>query len=380
MRWLFVAALCVGCAAGSGDSAFAHLEFEPLSPWAARLHARTSAASERALTLMPAHAGPFVLSGDATSVTICGLEPGTEYTVSASVVGAQQSTRDEVRGSTPAARKLRVLFDAAHGQTAGNADWVIDDDATPDPAEPDEETDWKGSYSSWAYDLHDTGRYEIESIRSGTLTYATGGAFDLAEFDVLVLPEPNNWGDLGERRDVDKGEAERAAVVAFVKAGGGLVMLADHRRSDRDNDGVDSIPVLNALLDELACGLTFNEVDEYESSSVFGDSPVVTGPFHRLARVSLYNGTTLTIDPALGALAVAYLPKVTDPSAEIARNWVMGATCEAGLGRVFAYGDSSIANDGTGRVVDPTKNAWGDFERSHRRMLLNATEWTACVY
>lgn len=375
-----LAALCFGCAADPVvDDAFAHVAVEVLSPWSARLHAATHEPSERTLELSPGDHRPIVLRGDETSRVVFELEPDTEYVLSVTATFADGNVTRQARATTAVGRKKRVLFDAAHGQTAGNADWRIDDDnGRPRPAEPSSEADWTGSYSAWGYDLHRTGRYEVASLRSGTLTYGDGGDFDLAAFDVLVLPEPNNWGDLGRRTDVAKGRAERDAIVAFVQAGGGLVMLADHVRSDRDNDGVESIDVLNALLSELACGMTFNSVTLYDHTRVFGDSPVVVGPFGRLEYVSLFEGTTLTLAAHTSAQAVALRSGVTDPTTSIARSMVLGATCQAQAGRIFAYGDSSIANDGTG---GPDKrNAWTEDWKSHRRMLLNATEWTARVY
>lgn len=379
---VFVSLGCAGgpveADAGPQDDVFARLEVELLSPWSARVHVATHSPSERTLELTPGDHRPIVLRGDETSRVVFNLEPGTEYVLSVTAALDEGSVSRQVRATTAAASKKRVLFDAAHGQTAANADWRIDDDnGAPRPADPSSESDWTGSYSAWGYELHRTGRYEVASLRSGALTYGTGDDFDLADFDVLVLPEPNNWGDMGRRTNVEKGRAEREAILAFVRAGGGLVMLADHVRSDRDNDGVESIDVLNALLSELACGMSFNSVDLYEHTRVFGGSPVVVGPFGRLENVSVYNGTSMTVARGSSAEAAVFRAGVTDPTSNMAHNMVLGATCTAEAGRIFAYGDSSIANDGTGG--DP-RNAWTEDWKSHRRMLLNATEWTARVY
>src|SRR5436305_5798340 len=59
-------------------------------------------------------------------------------------------------------RQYAVLFDASHGETSGNADWVISA-SRPDPlgeqASPRAETDWTGAISAWGVALQRTGRY-----------------------------------------------------------------------------------------------------------------------------------------------------------------------------------------------------------------------------
>ena len=93
--------------------------------------------------------------------------------------------------------------------------------------------------------------------------------------------------------------------------------------------------------------------------------------------VSVYNGTSMTVARGSSAEAAVFRPGVTDTTSNMAHSMVLGATCTAEAGRIFAYGDSSIANDGTG---GDNRNAWTEDWKSHRRMLLNATEWTARVY
>src|SRR5690349_6119651 len=52
-----------------------------------------------------------------------------------------------------------ILFDNAHAESAGNADWVISG-AQPDPlkenAHPVKETDWTGGLSAWGVALQKT--------------------------------------------------------------------------------------------------------------------------------------------------------------------------------------------------------------------------------
>jgi hypothetical protein len=108
-----------------------------------------------------------------------------------------------------------VLFDAAHAETAGNADWVVST-SQPDPIrenpDPRDEQDWTGGISAWGVALQKSGSYTVRTNPTGTaLTYGGDGTLDLSHFEALVLPEPNSSLSAGER----------TAVVRFVQAGGG---------------------------------------------------------------------------------------------------------------------------------------------------------------
>ncbi|MDT7843201.1 hydrolase, partial [Streptomyces justiciae] len=78
----------------------------------------------------------------------------------------------------------RILFDNAHAETAGNADWIIST-SQPEPlgedSSPSSETDWTGAISSWGVALQKTGDYSLKTLPSGSsLTYGGSGAQDLA--------------------------------------------------------------------------------------------------------------------------------------------------------------------------------------------------------
>ncbi len=75
-----------------------------------------------------------------------------------------------------AATTHRILFDNAHAETAGNADWIIST-SQPDPlgqdSSPSAETDWTGALSSWGVALQKTGSYSLKTLPSGSsLSYA----------------------------------------------------------------------------------------------------------------------------------------------------------------------------------------------------------------
>ncbi|MDO5734535.1 MAG: hypothetical protein Q4P08_05350 [Eubacteriales bacterium] len=104
-----------------------------------------------------------------------------------------------------------VLFDQAHGQTAGNADWVIN-----------------GAFSDFADSLIDSG-FEIaaqpELIRPELLSNC----------DIYIIPEPN----------IPFKAAEQAALLDYVEGGGILFIIADHYNADRNFNRWDATEIFN---------------------------------------------------------------------------------------------------------------------------------------
>ena len=276
-----------------------------------------------------------------------------------------------------ATAKHRVLFDDAHAETAGNADWIIST-AMPDPtvqnANPSAETDWTGAISSWGVALQKTGDYSLQT-NTKTITYGdTSNAQDLSNFDELVLPEPNTLLTT----------AEKTAVMKFVQNGGGLFLIVDHTGSDRNNDGYDSPAIANDLM-------TNNSVD---SSDPFGLSvdllniasgfpkaisdssdPVINGPFGTVTGGAIYNGTTVTLHTADNANAkgLLYVAGATSGGSTGA----FFATSTFGSGRVAIWGDSSDIDDGTGESGNTLYDGWNDANATDAALGLNATAWLA---
>ena len=168
--------------------------------------------------------------------------------------------------SAGAAPPNKVLFDATKAQMAGNADWVIDADTHnvgtgstglmvvgsgsdsnpqryPTPAQSGimastAETYWNGALSSWAVSLVKHGM-TVETLSIGArITYGDStNPQDLSNYGIYIIDEPN----------ILFTSAEKAAIVRFVQNGGGLFLVGDHTGSDRNNDGEDSVVVLNDL-------------------------------------------------------------------------------------------------------------------------------------
>src|SRR4051812_39091679 len=136
------------------------------------------------------------------------------------------------------AQQKSVLFDANHAQTAGNADWTLDEDScgtaqrypTPDQSgitSSTAETYWNGGHSAFGVDLVKKG-FHVESLPVGArISYNdTTNAQDLKNYNVFVIPEPN----------IRFTTAEVTAIRSFVQNGGGLLMISDHAGADRNSD------------------------------------------------------------------------------------------------------------------------------------------------
>ena len=269
-----------------------------------------------------------------------------------------------------------VLFDNFHAETAGNADWVISS-SQPDPlrenANPQQERDWTGGISAWGVALQKTGRYTLKTNTS-SLTYGiASNPLDLSRFNVLVLPEPNKLLSSGEKQ----------AVIQFVQRGGGLFMVADHDRSDRNNDGADSLRVLNDLIANNGLvknpfGITFDVLNlgsENPNNDAPAADPLLQGPFGSAKSSIIRNGTTETLDTtanpaARGVIFRSGFDNQGSKGAFVSRS-------SYGKGRIVAIGDSSAFDDGTCGGADICYNGWDDRAGSNAALFLNATEWLA---
>ncbi|MHB9848611.1 hydrolase [Streptomyces krungchingensis] len=284
----------------------------------------------------------------------------------------------QTAGAAPAqaATPHRVLFDNAHAETAGNADWIVST-SQPDPlgqdSSPSAETDWNGALSSWGVALQKTGDYSLKTLPSGaSLTYGGSAATDLKNFDELVLPEPNTPFTT----------AEKTAIMTFVKNGGGLFMVSDHTGADRNNDGYDAVEIFNDLM-------TTNSVDNtdpfgfsVDSLSIGSDHPsavadstnaVLHGSFGTVTKSLIASGTTATLKPADNPAVEGLLYR----TGYSGNTGAFFATSTFGSGRVAFWGDSSPIDDGTGQSGNTLYDGWNDSGATNAALALNATEWLA---
>jgi len=274
----------------------------------------------------------------------------------------------------------RFLFDATKAETAGNADWVLDADTSPQryptPAQSNitattSETFWRGGLSAWGIALVKLG-HTVETLPSGTaITYGGTGAQDLKNYDVYVIDEPN----------IRFTAAEKTAILNFVKNGGGLFMIADHTVSDRNNDGWDSPAIWNDLMttntvkaNPFGISITLNNFSETTSNRLSATTnPILNGSQGTVTQLKYSAGASMTINTTANATAQGLIWRGS--SAQGTSN-IMCATATFGTGRVVVIGDSSPADDGTGATGDTLYPGWTELA-SHSRLHMNASLWLA---
>lgn len=274
----------------------------------------------------------------------------------------------------------KFLFDAKKAETAGNADWVLDADTSPQrfptPLQSNItattlESYWRGGLSSWGIALVKLG-HTVETLpSSATITYGGTGAQDLKNYDVYVVDEPN----------IRYTTAEKTALINFVKNGGGLFMISDHTVSDRNNDGWDSPAIWNDLMstnsvqtNPFGFSITLNNISETTSNRLSATTnPILNGSQGTVTQLKYSNGATITTNTTANPTVQGLIWRGS--SSQGSSN-VMCATATYGTGRVVVIGDSSPADDGTGASGDTLYPGWTELA-SHSRLHLNASLWLA---
>lgn len=293
---------------------------------------------------------------------------------------------------------IKILFDATKAQMAGNADWVIDADLNnlgvgsggtmvtgqgneanpqqiPTPAQSGitsstPETYWKGGLSAWAVAMVKRG-YVVETLPyNKSITYGnSSNTQDLSNYKVFIVDEPN----------IRFTSAEKTAILQFVQNGGGLIIVADHDVSDRNNDGWDAPHIWNDLMTGNPFGMTFDYQNFSQTTTNFANlpsDPVLHGAAGNPTKMKFSNGTSMTLNPAKNSTVKGLVYKTG--ASNTGNTNVMMARCNYGTGRVVSLGDSSPTDDGTGDLNDVLYNGWtGDVSGDHARILTNATIWVA---
>ncbi|MGI5862302.1 MAG: DUF4350 domain-containing protein [Myxococcales bacterium] len=286
--------------------------------------------------------------------------------------------------------KKRVLFDNAHRQRAGSADWIVDSTGRhPWPSVPAAERDWAGALSAFGKDLM-AGRFVVETLPPGSrFAFGDGSAQDLANYSVLVVVEPSS----------EITPAEASAILGFVRAGGGLLLVADHAESDRDGNGWDSVRAFNEMfraagegnLEANPFGFSVAPVGYSESGRIEGlngrvasaieasssEHPVLKGAHGEVTRVGMNKGGLFAIHDATKAKTLLHAMPLGTAGYEQGSPYVVAA--EVGKGRVVAIGDSSIFNDGTDShgIADSSLDSWHHAQQHNASLVLNAVEWLA---
>ena len=313
----------------------------------------------------------------AANIAVTGIASVTVFT---SAPGGGTSAAQSFSIATPPVVK-RFLFDATHAETAGNADWVIDEDGgspqrIPSPVQSTvngstPETYWTGAISSWGIALAKQGHI-VETLPQGaSITYGNGGNLqDLSNYDVFVVDEPNKVFTA----------SEKTAILNFVNNGGGLLMVSDHNGSDRDADGWDSPAIWNDLMlnntvqtNPFGFTIDLANFSDITSNVSALSSPVLNGTQGTVTQVEFNAGTTATIsgiNPNVKGL-------IWKTSATQNNNNIMSLSSGFGTGRVFFVGDSSPIDDGTGEPGNTLFVSWPNY--SHRNLFMNASLWLARI-
>jgi hypothetical protein len=277
----------------------------------------------------------------------------------------------------------RALFDNTKAETAGNADWIIDDDQpVPVPAQSaigpaTPRTYWTGAISSWGVDLVKRG-YTVATLTSTYgITYRNAGnPYDLSNYDVFIVPEPN----------ILFTTAEATAIFDYVRDGGGLIMVVDHGQSDRNNDGYDSPMIWNAMdpgrLFGVRCQVYVNGTHEpndnfTQTSTNVNASPsdsITRGPEGNVTGFAFHNGTSFTLYPSVNPTVrgEVWMNGLSQTSA----TGLMAASSVYGNGRFVIAGDSSPADDGSATAGNNSiYDGWGEAGATDSTFFMNATIW-----
>jgi len=277
----------------------------------------------------------------------------------------------------------KFLFDASQAESAGNADWVIDEDNSnpqriPTPLQSTVTsttavTYWTGALSSWGIALVKKG-HTVETLpTTGLITYGvTTNAQDLKNYDVFVVVEPNKQFTLSEKQ----------AIINFVSNGGGLFMCADHTVSDRDNDGWDSPMIWNDLfsnngiqVNPFGMAIELTNITQLSTNVLTNSTgnPLLRGTEGSVTNLDYHNGATLSLNKTANATVQGLIWQ--NSTSQSSTTKVMCASSTYGTGRVFAVTDSSPIDDGTGAPNNTLYVSWSLY--THAPLFMNASMWLA---
>jgi hypothetical protein len=244
---------------------------------------------------------------------------------------------------------MRLLFDEAHSEA-----WTIRPElaAAMQPAHPGD-----SSYARAAGAARERG-IVVASHAEGPL-----GAAALSGVDVLVIAHPSEprWERTTGTGSPVLSAAELDAIEAFVRAGGGLIVLGETEQEKYGNN-------LGELLARFGMGLGNDTVQDYEHflSAPSWVLPELTDagrgrggdPLARVRSVCLYRATTVGAMNGARVLARAR-QSASSPGAALI------ACTEHGRGRVVVLGDSDLFGDD---CID---------ELDHRELWLGLAFWAA---
>ena len=286
--------------------------------------------------------------------------------------------------------KKTILFDASHGQTSGEADWVID-----------------GGFSEFGDALKSNGYHITQTDGMQQLNQNT-----LKEVDVLVMPEANIPLKINEQQ----------AIIEFVEKGGGIFFISNHYNGDRNFNRFDSSEVMNGyrrgamsnptkgmsnkekhaeamqdvegvdfLHEHFGVRFRYNSLDKVQSTQIASPDQSF-GITEGVEKIEMNAGSTIAITNPEIAKGIIYPPKLSKKDA-----WdhavdqgvyngggrdegAMMALSVVGKGKAFFAGDSSYFEDDSPKYKREDngreKTTYPGFnEFSHKTIALNAIKW-----
>jgi hypothetical protein len=188
------------------------------------------------------------------------------------------------------------------------------------------------------------------------------------------MPEPN----------VLLSTSEKTAIMNFISAGGGFFLIVDHTGSDRNNDGEDSVEIVNDLLTNNGVDNTSPFGFSIDSNNIGTENPVaissstdpvINGSFGKVTGSIIRNGSTQTLNKTANANVKGLVWRTS--SSQTGSTGAFFTTSTFGSGRVAVWGDSSPIDDGTGQSGNTLYDGWNDTAGTNAALALNATAWLA---
>lgn len=255
----------------------------------------------------------------------------------------------------------KVLFDNTHGQTAGDADGVID-----------------GGFSDFGNALANKGYYVKELRKATPITLS-----DLEQYDAYVIGEAN----------IPYKTSEQDAMLQYVQNGGSIFFMADHYNADRNKNRWDASEVLNGYRrgawDNPAKGMTgeeaassamqgvgssdwlaqnfgvrfrYNALGDITTGDIMVSPDQSFGITTGVTNVAMHAGSTLAIIDPTKAKGLVYVPLTSNKWASAVDQGVyngggmaegpFSAIAKVGAGKAAFIGDSSPAGDATAKYLN----------------------------
>nr|WP_238546045.1 endonuclease [Tumebacillus flagellatus] len=253
----------------------------------------------------------------------------------------------------------KVLFDNAHGETSGAADWVID-----------------GGFSDFGNALANAGFYVKELRKAGPITLS-----DLQGYDVYVMAEPQ----------FPLKPSEQQAILDYVNQGGSVFFVADHYNADRNKNRWDGSEVFNGyrrgawanpaagmgaeeansalmqgvqssdwLAQNFGVRFRYNALGDINATNIVSPDQAF-GITKGVSAVAMHAGSTLAITDPTKAKGLVYLPPTKEAWASAVDQGVyngggvaegaFSAISKVGLGKAAFIGDSSPIEDASPKYL-----------------------------